>query len=180
MPPVAWTPICGFLVVGIYQASGMPKSRWRRVLDTAVAAYFAADDGQRGGEVELTADLVFTVPPIVIDLFHCWTGLIHSVAILVGIGVGLPLALRDGPCESAEWAPAMALAALTFGQGNAHLAGMIGAIAGLDGIVRALLLEIFIAGVVLGWLLARVLDRKQIVGYGPHLSLRALLTLILT
>ena len=157
----------------------MPKSRWRRVVDTAVAAYFAADDGQRGGEVELTADLVFTVPPIVIDLFDCWTGLIRSVAILAGIGVGLLFALRDGPCGSAEPVLAMVLVALTFGQGDAYLASMTGAMAGLDAIVRALLLEIFIAGVVLGWLLDRVFERKQAVAYGPHFSYGALPTLIL-
>lgn len=68
-----------------------------------------------------------------------------------------------------------------FGLGDVYLAGMIGAMVGLDDVVRALFLGMIIAGVVLGGLLvAKVVDRKQTVAYGPYLCLGALLTLLLS
>lgn len=200
MPPIAWLPLFGLLRARRDPSTGATQSRWRPVFEVAVAGYFAIAAAQLGGGVELTAVVVFSLPLLVIGLVDYWTRLIHSVVILAGIGVGLLFALQDGPRGLAESALAMVLAALAFGLffvaaiviyknpkaspfglGDVYLAAMIGAMVGLDDVVRALFLGMLIAGVVLGGLLvAKVLDRKQTVAYGPYLCLGALLTLVLS
>lgn len=200
MPPIAWFPLYGLLRARVDRSTGLPQSRWRPVFEVAVAAYFGVAAAQLGESHELKAVLVFSLPLLVIGLVDYWTRLIHSVVILAGVGVGLLFALRDGPRGLAESALAMVLAALAFGLffvaaiviyknpkaspfglGDVYLAGMIGAMVGLDDVVRALFLGMLIAGVVLGaLLLAKVLDRKQTVAYGPYLCLGALLTLVLS
>ena len=68
-----------------------------------------------------------------------------------------------------------------FGLGDVYPAGMIGVMVGLDDMVRPLCLGMIIAGVKLGGhLMAKVLDRKRAVAYGPYLGLGALLTLVLS
>jgi len=200
LPPIAWLPLFGLLQARADPSTGRPQSRWRPLFEVAVALYFAIAAAQLGGGVELAAVLMFSLPLLVIGLVDYWTRLIHSVVILAGIGVGLLFALQDGPRGLAESALAMVLAALAFslffvaaiviyknpkaspfGLGDVYLAGMIGAMVGLDDVVRALFLGMVIAGVVLGGLLvAKVLDRKQTVAYGPYLCLGALLTLVLS
>ena len=198
MPPIAWLPMSGLLRARTDPSTGRAQSRWRPVFEVAVATYFGIAAGRLGASAELAAVLVFSLPLLVIGLVDYWTRLIHSVVILAGIGVGLLFALRDGPRGLAESALAMVLAALAFGiffvaailiyrnpkaspfgLGDVYLAGMIGAMVGLDDVVRALFLGMIIAGVVLGGLLlAKVVDRKQTVAYGPYLCLGALLTLV--
>ena len=200
MPPAAWLPLYGLLRARTDPSTGLPQSRWRPVFEVAVAAYFGIAVAQLGAGVELAAVLVFSVPLLVIGLVDYWTRLIHTVVIWAGIAVGLLFALREGPRGLAESALAMVLAALAFGLffvaaiviyknpkaspfglGDVYLAGMIGAMVGLDDVVRALFLGMLIAGVILGGLLlARVLERKQTVAYGPYLCLGALLTLLLS
>jgi len=200
MPPAAWLPLFGLLQARTDPSTGMPQSRWRPVFELATAAYFAVAAAQLGSSVELAAVLVCSLPLLVIGLVDYWTRLIHSVVVLVGIGVGLLFALQDGPRGVAESALAMVLAALAFGfffvlaiviyknpkaspfgLGDVYLAGMIGAMVGLDDVVRALFLGMLISGVILGGLLmVKVLDRKQTVAYGPYLCLGALLTLVLS
>lgn len=200
MPPVAWLPLFGLLQARTDPANGLPQSRWRPIFELATAAYFAVAAAQLGTSVELAAVLIFSLPLLVIGLVDYWTRLIHSVVVLAGIGVGLLFALRDGPRGLAESALAMVLAALAFGLfyvlaivvyknpkaspfglGDVYLAAMIGAMVGLDDVVRALFLGMLISGVILGSLLmVKVLDRKQTVAYGPYLCLGALLTLVLS
>jgi len=200
MPPVAWLPLFGLLRARTDSATGMPQSRWRLIFELATAAYFAVAAAQLGASIELAAVLVCSLPLLVIGLVDYWTRLIHSVVVLAGIGVGLLFALQDGPRGLAESALAMVLAALAFGLfyvlaiviyknpkaspfglGDVYLAAMIGAMVGLDDVVRALFLGMLLSGVILGGLLmVKVLDRKQTVAYGPYLCLGALLTLVLS
>ena len=200
MPPVAWLPLLGLLRARTDPSTGMAQYRWRPIFELATAAYFVIAAAQLGGSSELTTVLVCSVPLLVMGLVDYWTRLIHSVVVLAGIGVGLLFALQDGPRGLAESALAMVLAALAFGffyvmvivvyknpkaspfgLGDVYLAAMIGAMVRLDDVVRALFLGMLISGVILGGLLlAKVLDRKQTVAYGPYLCLGALLTLVLS
>jgi len=200
VPALAWVPLIGFLRSGTDPATGGRTAPWRPAFEVAVAAYFAVAAATLGGSVELAAVLVCSLPLLVIGLVDYWTRLVHRVVILTGIAVALLFALRDGPGGLATSALAMALAGLVFGLffvaaiviyrnpkaspfglGDVYLAGMIGAMVGLDDVVQALFLGMLIAGVVLGGLLlVRVLDRKQTVAYGPYLCLGALLTLVVS
>ena len=200
MPPVAWLPAYGLLRARVDPRTGKAQSRWRAVFEVAVAAYLGVAAAKLGGSVELAAVVLCSLPLLVIGLVDYWTRLIHSVVILAGIAVGLAFALRDGPRGLVESALAMVLAATAFalffvaaiviyrnpkaspfGLGDVYLAGMIGAMVGLDRVMQALFLGVLIAGVVLGGLLlAKVLDRKQTVAYGPYLCLGALLTLVIS
>jgi prepilin signal peptidase PulO-like enzyme (type II secretory pathway) len=198
LPPTSWLPLFGF---GTARSctDGTPQSPRRLLFEIATAAYFALaarsiDDGS-----QLVSVMLFSVPLLVIFLVDSWTRLIFTNLILLGVALGIGFAAFDGLGELGSAALAMVLAALAFaglyflaiviyrnpkvvpfGLGDVYLAAMIGSMVRLDGVVRALMYGIFLAGISLGLLLVlKKINRKQAVPYGPYLVLGALIVLLL-
>jgi leader peptidase (prepilin peptidase)/N-methyltransferase len=193
-----WFPLWGLGRGPLDGVTGNPRSQWQAVFELGCSAYFGALGWQFGFSLELLMAIAFSLPLLVIGLVDFWTRLIHTNVILLGIALGLGFALIDGGVDAllrsvlgmlvggGVFIAFFALAILIyrninvvpFGLGDVYLAAMIGAMVRIDLIGRALILGIFLAGIILGaLLLARVLSRKQAVAYGPYLCLGALLTI---
>jgi leader peptidase (prepilin peptidase)/N-methyltransferase len=201
-PPLSlvdWLPLSGFGARPLDPVTGKRRSVWQHVFEVAVAIYFGAIGWKFGFSFDLVMVVAFSLPLLLIGLVDSWTRLIHTTVIYVGIALGLVFAATDGVSSIVDSILGMfvatgifiaffALAILIyrninvvpFGIGDVYLAAMIGAMVGIDHVLRALVYGIFLAGIILGALLvARVLSRKQAVPYGPYLCLGALLTLLI-
>jgi leader peptidase (prepilin peptidase)/N-methyltransferase len=194
-----WLPLSGFGARPLDPVTGERRSVWQHVFEVAVAIYFGAIGWKFGFSFDLVMVVAFSLPLLLIGLVDSWTRLIHTTVIYVGIALGLVFAATDGVSSIVDSILGMfvatgifiaffALAILIyrninvvpFGIGDVYLAAMIGAMVGIDHVLRALVYGIFLAGIILGALLvARVLSRKQAVPYGPYLCLGALLTLLI-
>lgn len=173
---------------------------FQRLFEVAVAAYFGALGWKFGFSLDLLMAIVFSLPLLLIGLVDLWTRLIHTKVIYLGIALGIAFAAIDGFDSVIDSVLGMLVATgifiaffalailiyrninvVPFGLGDVYLAAMIGAMVGIDQVMRALVLGIFLAGVILGALLvARILSRKQAVAYGPYLCLGALLTMLIS
>jgi leader peptidase (prepilin peptidase)/N-methyltransferase len=178
--------------------TGNRRDILQRLFEVTVAAYFGALGWKFGFSLDLVMAMVFSLPLLLIALVDFWTRLIHTRVIYIGIALGIAFAATDGLDSIVDSLLGMALATgifilffalailiyrninvVPFGLGDVYLAAMIGAMVGVNLVLRALVLGIFLAGVILGALLvARVLSRKQAVAYGPYLCLGALLTML--
>ena len=196
----SWLPLWGFGAARGDADTGGPRLAPQAMFEVATAVYFAALGWRFGFSLELVMIVCFSVPLLVIGLVDLWTRLIHTNVIFVGIGLGWLFAALDGGRSLLDSVIGMAIGAgifivffaaailiyrninvVPFGLGDVYLAAMIGAMVRLDLVLRALLIGIFLAGVILAALLAvRVLSRKQAVAYGPYLCLGALVTLIVS
>lgn len=198
LPATAWLPLFGFGTARACPGAGEPQSSRRLTFELAVAAYAALGAYRHEHGLDVIALLFFLVPLLVILLVDAWTRLIHTNVIGLGILFGWVFALLDGPSELMRSAIAMIAAVLVFGGifflaiaiyrnsrvvpfglGDVYLAGMIGAMVRLDGVVLALFYGILLAGATLGILLVtKRVNRKQAVPYGPFLVLGALIALV--
>ena len=201
-PPLSlvdWLPLSGFGARPLDPVTGERRSVWQHVFEVAVAIYFGAIGWKFGFSFDLVMVVAFSLPLLLIGLVDSWTRLIHTTVIYVGIALGLVFAATDGVSSIVDSILGMLVATgifiaffalailiyrninvVPFGIGDVYLAAMIGAMVGIDHVLRALVYGIFLAGIILGALLvARVLSRKQAVPYGPYLCLGALLTLLI-
>ena len=195
-----WLPLAGFGTRPLDSVTGDRRAVWQHVFEMCVAIYFGAIGWRFGFSLELLMIVVFSLPLLLIGLVDAWTRLIHTKVIYIGIALGIAFAARDGMESVFDSILGMLLATgifvfffalailiyrninvVPFGLGDVYLAAMIGAMVGIDLVIRALVLGIFLAGIILGVLLAaRVLGRKQAVPYGPYLCLGALLTMLIS
>ena len=198
-PITEWLPLWGFGTSRLDAETGEPRSKLQAVFEIATALYLGALGYQLGFSFDLLMIACFTIPLLVIMLVDFWTRLIHTNVILVGVLLGWIFAMADGVDQLLSSLYGMLIGAgvfifffvlaiviyrnpkvVPFGLGDVYLAAMIGAMVRVDQIARALILGVFLAGIILAALLAaRVLTRKQAVAYGPYLCLGALLTLYL-
>ena len=195
-----WLPISARGTRPFDKITGERRDIVRRLFEVSVAAYFGALGWKFGFSLDLLMVIVFSLPLLLIGLVDFWTRLIHTKVIYLGIALGIAFAATDGIDSVLDSVLGMVVATgifiaffalailiyrninvVPFGLGDVYLAAMIGAMVGIDLVLRALVLGIFMAGVILGALLvARVLSRKQAVAYGPYLCLGALLTLLIS
>jgi leader peptidase (prepilin peptidase)/N-methyltransferase len=201
-PPLSlgdWLPLSGLGTRPMDPVTGERRSRWQHLFEVGVAIYFGAIGWKFGLSPDLVMIIAFSLPLLLTGLVDSWTRLIHTTVIYVGIALGLVFAATDGISSIVDSLLGMLVATgifiaffalailiyrninvVPFGIGDVYLAAMIGAMVGIDQVLRALVLGIFMAGVILGALLiAKVLSRKQAVPYGPYLCLGALLTLLI-
>ena len=198
--PGDWLPFAGFGTHPLDAVTGERRTIWQTVFEVAVGAYFGAIGWKFGFSADLFMIILFSLPLLLIGLVDFWTRLIHTKVIYVGIALGIAFAAADGLGSVFDSLLGMALATgvfiflfalailiyrninvVPFGLGDVYLAAMIGAMVGIDLVLQALVLGIFLAGVILGALLvARTLSRKQAVAYGPYLCLGALLTMLIS
>jgi len=198
-PITDWLPLWGFGTSPLDAETGEPRSKLQAVFEIATALYLGALGYQLGFTLDLLMIACFSIPLLVIMLVDFWTRLIHTNVILVGVLLGWVFAMVDGVDELLSSVLGMLIGAgififfyllaiviyrnpkvVPFGLGDVYLAAMIGAMVRVDQIVQALVLGVFLAGIILAALLAaRILSRKQAVAYGPYLCLGALLTLYL-
>jgi leader peptidase (prepilin peptidase) / N-methyltransferase len=198
--PGDWLPFAGFGTHPLDPITRERRTIWQSVFEVAVAAYFGAIGWKFGFSADLFMIILFSLPLLLIGLVDFWTRLIHTKVIYVGIALGIAFAATDGLGSVFDSLLGMALATgvfifffalailiyrninvVPFGLGDVYLAAMIGAMVGIDLVLQALVLGIFLAGVILGALLvARILSRKQAVAYGPYLCLGALLTMLIS
>lgn len=200
LPPLAWLPLWGFGLRRRCPRCGAGQPPRRIVFEVAVALYYALAAVRLGEDPgRLVAALVFAVPLLNILLVDAWTRFIHTDVIAVGLVIGLGGAALDGGgallsailavvAAAAVFACFFALAAVIyrnvavvpFGLGDVYLAGMIGAMVRLDGVIRALFLGVLLAGLAgVALLVSRRVSRRQAIAYGPYLCAGALLTLVL-
>jgi leader peptidase (prepilin peptidase) / N-methyltransferase len=195
-----WLPLWGFGKAPLDAETGEPRVTWQAVFEIATAIYFGVLGWRFGFSLELLMVICFSVPLLVIALVDFWTRLIHTNVIFLGVALGWVFAAVDGGGSLLDSVFGMAVGAgififffvaailiyrnirvVPFGLGDVYLAAMIGAMVRIDLVMRALLIGIFMAGIILAALLAaRVLSRKQAVAYGPYLCLGALITLMLS
>jgi leader peptidase (prepilin peptidase)/N-methyltransferase len=195
----AWVPLWGFNQSRIEVETGEERRPWQAVFEVATAAYFAVLGWRLGFSLDLLMVVCFSIPLLVIGLVDFWTRLIHTNVIFLGVALGWVFAVLDGGSGLLDSVIGMAVGGavfifffvvailiyrnirvVPFGLGDVYLAAMIGAMVRIDHVMQALVLGIFLAGVILAALLAaRVLSRKQAVAYGPYLCLGALITLML-
>ena len=195
----AWLPIWGFSQSRVDAETGEQRRPWQAVFEVATAAYFAVLGWRFGFSLDLLMVICFSVPLLMIGLVDFWTRLIHTNVIYLGVALGWVFAVLDGGRGLLNSVIGMAVGGavfifffvaailiyrnirvVPFGLGDVYLAAMIGAMVRFDHVMQALVIGIFLAGIILAALLAvRVLSRKQAVAYGPYLCLGALITLML-
>lgn len=196
LPMTAWLPFYGF---GAARSATGSQGTRKLIFELLAAGYFALAAARIDDGLDLAGVLLFTLPLMVIFLVDSWTRLIHTEIIGIGIALGLVFATLDGFRQLGSSALAMVLAALAFagffilavviyrnpkvvpfGLGDVYLAAMIGSMVRMDGVARALLYGIFLAGGIIALLLVtKRVNRKQAIPYGPYLVLGALFALVL-
>jgi leader peptidase (prepilin peptidase)/N-methyltransferase len=202
-PPLSiadWLPLSGLGARPMDPVTGERRTLWQHLFEAGTALYFGAIGWKFGFSLDLLMIVAFSLPLLLIGLVDSWTRLIHTTVIYVGIALGIVFAATGGVSSIVNSVLGMLIATgifiaffalailiyrninvVPFGIGDVYLAAMIGAMVGIDQVLRALVLGIFLAGIILGaLLLARVLSRRQAVPYGPYLCLGALLTMLIS
>lgn len=198
LPARAWLPLTTLVGGARCPACGLRQPSSRALCEVLAAAYFALAYWRFGYSTELVAVLACSLPLLIVLMIDLWTRYVYTSVVIAGalIGFGFALANGFGTLLTA------ALAALggglifavvfvlartlygtaeedPFGWGDVLLAAMIGAITNYPGVVRALVLGIFLGGAVAAVLLARRKRGGDAFAYGACLCGGALLALVL-
>lgn len=198
LPVRAWLPLTALAGGPRCPACGLRQPVTRVLCEVLVSAYFALAYWRFGYSLELVAVLVCSLPLLIVLMVDLWTRFIDTGVVVTGALAGFGFALTHGIGalltaalaalgSGAIFAIVFALARVVyadaeedpFGWGDVLLAAMIGAVTNYPGVIRALVLGIFVGGAVAAVLLARRKQGGDVFAYGVCLCSGALLALVL-
>jgi leader peptidase (prepilin peptidase)/N-methyltransferase len=198
LSPTTWIPFYGFGAAAECQTCHERQGFKRPLFELATAAYFGIAASVIDDNSRLIGALCFAVPLLIVLLVDAWTRLIHTNIIWLGTALGFLFAATDGPRDLGKSVIGLLIGlaifvgffvlarviyrsvkVVPFGLGDVYLAAMIGAMVRWPLVINSLLIGIFLAGIIgVGLLVARRMNRKQVMPYGPYLCIGALVVIL--